>query len=103
MPEVSPNGGTVLCYGESGSGASLGASIVLSDRMLRHPAMGLVFRGVNCCVLSENDFRFAQVRSRRSVTAEDGFCAWWIPGRMPGDKVSSERRAFGGCLGTRRR
>jgi hypothetical protein len=77
--------GMDLCQGESGSGASLGASIAKSDRMLRHPAMGLVFRGVNCCVLSENDFRFAQFRSLRSVTAEDGFCAWWIPGSIPGD------------------
>src|SRR6185436_13681701 len=31
-PEVSPDGGAVLCQGESGSGASLGATIAKSDR-----------------------------------------------------------------------
>jgi hypothetical protein len=39
MPEVSPDGGAVLCQGESGSGASLGAAIAKSDRTLRRSAM----------------------------------------------------------------
>jgi hypothetical protein len=34
-----------LCQGESGSGASLGAPVAKSDRRLRLPAAGEVFRG----------------------------------------------------------
>ena len=40
MPEVSPNWGAVLCQGESGSGASLGAAIAKSDRTFRRPCDG---------------------------------------------------------------
>jgi hypothetical protein len=40
MPEVSPNRGAVLCQGESGSGASLGAAIAKSDRTFRRPCDG---------------------------------------------------------------
>ena len=54
MPEVSPDGGAVLCQGESGSGASLDVPARVSDRMLRHPASRAAFRG-DCCVLSESD------------------------------------------------
>ena len=73
------------------------------------PTVARVFRG-DCCVLSESDPRCAG-SSVWSVTAEDGFCAWWrSPDASPGHEpvisrgqVLSERRAFGGCLGTRRR
>jgi hypothetical protein len=75
--------GVDLCKCESGSGASLGATIVKSDRMFRHPAM-VRCSEANCCVLSKSDFCFAQCCSRQSLIAEDGFCAWWIPGFRPG-------------------
>jgi hypothetical protein len=39
-----------LCQGESGFGASLGAPVAMSDRQLRLPAAGQVFRGETCCV-----------------------------------------------------
>jgi len=35
MPEVSPGGGAVLCQGESGSGASLGAAIASLQSLTR--------------------------------------------------------------------
>ena len=41
MPEVSPDWGAVLCQGESGSGASLGAAIAKSDRTFRRPCGGI--------------------------------------------------------------
>jgi hypothetical protein len=41
-------------------------------------------------------------RCMLTAGTEDGFCAWW-PRVDPGGMISSERRAFGGCLGTRRR
>ena len=113
---MSPNGGADLCKCESGSGASLGATIVKSDRMFRHPAM-VRCSEANCCVLSKSDFCFAQLQSflvdglffgltlgemgrrlLRMVSVHGG-----DPRIKSGDNVSSERRAFGGCLGTRRR
>ena len=54
MPEVSPEGGAVLCQGESGSGASLGASIACLTERFAAFSDGSVFRG-DCCVLSESD------------------------------------------------
>ena len=70
------------------------------------PAVAMVFRG-DCCVLSESD---PLMRSR--LLAGDRYGCW--PLRMvsvhggslrinSGGCVLSERRAFGGCLGTRRR
>ena len=70
-----------LCHGESGSGASLGASISSLTERFGVPEMEWVFRGVNCCVLSKRFLRWA------GTAAEDGFCAWWmIPGPGPGTK-----------------
>ena len=55
MPEVSPGGGTGLCQGESGSGASLDAAIAsLTERIVAF-SDGVVCRG-DCCVLSESEF-----------------------------------------------
>jgi len=38
-PVLGSSPGMDLCQGESGSGASLGATIAKSDRMFRHPAV----------------------------------------------------------------
>ena len=86
-----------LCQGESGSGASLRAPVAMSDRQLRLPAAGrcseakLVVHatGLGPVVLSEEISGAELFLSLRMVS---------VHGRS-----LSKRRAFGGCLGTRRR
>ena len=43
------------------------------------------------------------LEGRSPEQSEDGFCAWCVHRLRLMDIVSSMRRAFGGCLGTRRR
>ena len=62
------------------------------------PAMAMVFRG-DCCVLSKSLICDVQGHPPlRMVSVHGGGLR-----ACPGDRISSERRAFGGCLGTRRR
>jgi len=67
---------TGLCQGESGSGASLGASIACLTERFAAFSDGLVFRG-DCCVLSKSDFCDEQDHPSDGKS-EDGFCAWWM-------------------------
>jgi hypothetical protein len=114
MPEVSLNGastlgyvrGQALCQGESGSGASLGAIIVMLCLTERFGVPAMMQRSeANCCVLSKSDSACADIipfSGQARGHAEDGFCAWWMRAIWRA-VISSKRRAFGGCLGTRRR
>ena len=87
MPEVSPEGGAVLCQGESGSGASLGAAIAKSDRTFRRPCDGNGVQRRLLCAEQEFDLRCAG-----SSSAEDGVCAWWrSPGLSRGSDLEREK------------
>ena len=70
-------------------------------------------RRIVCCVLSKSVRRRRMTGAGASLgsgfgmlseaSAEDGFCAWWRTGFRACPAMLSKRRAFGGCLGTRRR
>ena len=106
-PLAFPEWGRVLCQGESGSGASLGVPGCesLTDGVTRQQP-GRAFRGVKCCVLSES--LCVQGPFFRVAGGLAGGCWGWFLCMERNSfrgvpRFSSARRAFGGCLGTRRR
>jgi hypothetical protein len=84
-----------LCQGESGSGASLGAIIVKSDRTFRRSAM-VWCSEANCCVLSKSDSACADIvrprvesEGKLRMVSVHGGCAS-NDARIPGSKARGQ-------------
>ena len=89
-----------LCYGESGSGASLGVlrcNCLTGSGEIPLPATGEI-RSEALCVLSSQPAQAEAPHPRVRMAPVHGGLD-----RASGPKISSAIRAFGGCLGTRRR